>query len=31
MNAPEWLKPGVYGAEIGVLLVGITGFTRGGW
>jgi hypothetical protein len=31
MNAPEWLKPGVYGALIGAVLVGITGFTWGGW
>jgi hypothetical protein len=27
MTAPEWLKPGVYGAAIGAVLVGITGFT----
>jgi hypothetical protein len=31
MNAPEWLKPGVYGALIGAVLVGVTGFTWGGW
>jgi hypothetical protein len=31
MNAPDWLKPGVYGAAIGAVLVGITGFTWGGW
>jgi hypothetical protein len=31
MKSPEWLKPGVYGAAIGAVLVGIVGFTWGGW
>ena len=31
MNTPEWLKPGVYGAVIGAAVVGIVGFTWGGW
>jgi hypothetical protein len=31
MNTPEWLKPGVQGAVIGAALVGIGGFTWGGW
>ena len=31
MNAPEWLKPGIYGAVIGAALVGVVGFTWGGW
>lgn len=31
MTIPEWLKPGVYGALIGALLVGVIGFTWGGW
>lgn len=31
MNAPEWLKPGIYGAVIGTVLVGVVGFTWGGW
>ncbi len=31
MNTPEWLKPGLYGAAIGAVLVGIVGFTWGGW
>lgn len=31
MNSPEWLKPGVYGVVIGAVLVGIVGFTWGGW
>lgn len=31
MNTPEWLKPGTYGALIGAALVGIVGFTWGGW
>jgi hypothetical protein len=31
MTAPEWLKPGLYGGAIGALLVGIIGFTWGGW
>lgn len=31
MNTPEWLKPGIYGAVVGAALVGIIGFTWGGW
>lgn len=31
MNAPEWLKPGMYGALIGAVCVGVLGFTWGGW
>lgn len=30
-NAPEWLKPGLYGALIGAVVVSISGFTWGGW
>jgi hypothetical protein len=31
MNTPEWLKPGLYGAAIGAVFVGVVGFTWGGW
>ena len=31
MNTPEWIKPGIYGAVIGAAVVGILGFTWGGW
>ncbi|MFC4668944.1 hypothetical protein ACFO5X_10300 [Seohaeicola nanhaiensis] len=31
MNTPEWLKPGLYGAVIGAVFVGIVGFAWGGW
>jgi hypothetical protein len=31
MNAPEWLKPGISGAVIGGALLGLGGFTLGGW
>lgn len=31
MNTPEWLKPGIYGALVGAVFVGIVGFTWGGW
>ena len=31
MKTPEWLKPGIYGAVIGGVFVGIAGFTWGGW
>ena len=31
MNTPEWLKPGIYGALIGAVAVGIVGFSWGGW
>ncbi|MDO6669370.1 hypothetical protein Q4511_10585 [Paracoccus sp. 1_MG-2023] len=31
MNIPEWFKPGLYGAAIGAVCVGVIGFTWGGW
>ena len=31
MNTPEWLKPGMYGAVIGAVFVGVVGFSWGGW
>ncbi len=31
MNTPEWLKPGIYGALMGAVFVGVAGFTWGGW
>lgn len=31
MTSREWLKPGIYGALIGAVAVGIIGFTWGGW
>ncbi|MDU8912971.1 hypothetical protein [Aestuariicoccus sp. MJ-SS9] len=31
MNTPEWIKPGINGAVIGAAVVGIVGFTWGGW
>lgn len=31
MNTPDWLKPGIYGALFGAVLVGVVGFTWGGW
>lgn len=31
MNTPEWLKPGLYGALIGAGVLGIAGFSWGGW
>ncbi len=31
MNTPEWLKPGIYGALIGAVVVSIAGFSWGGW
>nr|WP_309504468.1 hypothetical protein [uncultured Roseovarius sp.] len=31
MTTPEWLKPGIYGAVIGAVFVGIVGFSWGGW
>ncbi|AJE47506.1 MULTISPECIES: hypothetical protein [Celeribacter] len=31
MKTPEWLKPGIYGVLIGVVFVGVAGFTWGGW
>jgi dienelactone hydrolase len=31
MNAPEWLKPGLYGAVAGAVALAIVGFSWGGW
>ncbi len=31
MTTPEWLKPGIYGALLGAVFVGIVGFSWGGW
>ena len=31
MNTPEWFKPGIYGAAVGAAVLGIVGFTWGGW
>ena len=31
MNIPHWVKPGIFGAVIGAALVGIAGFSVGGW
>lgn len=31
MNTPEWLKPGLYGAAIGAVFIGVVGFSWGGW
>lgn len=31
MNTPEWLKPGIHGALIGAVSVGVFGFSWGGW
>lgn len=31
MNTPEWLKPGLYGAAIGAVLLAGIGFNWGGW
>jgi len=31
MTTPEWLKPGIYGALIGAVFVGVVGFSWGGW
>ncbi len=31
MNTPEWLKPGIYGAVVGAVFVGVVGFSWGGW
>jgi hypothetical protein len=31
MNAPEWLKPGLYGAACGAAALAVTGFSWGGW
>ena len=31
MKAPEWLKPGLYGAACGAIALAIVGFYWGGW
>lgn len=31
MNIPTWLKPGIYGAIGGAVLLAIVGFSWGGW
>lgn len=31
MTLPDWLKPGIYGALIGAVFVGIVGFSWLGW
>ena len=31
MKIPAWLKPGIYGAIVGAVLVAIVGFSWGGW
>lgn len=31
MKTPNWLKPGIYGALLGAVFVGIVGFSWGGW
>ena len=31
MTTPEWLKPGIYGALSGAVIVAIVGFSWGGW
>ncbi|MBL6954831.1 MAG: hypothetical protein ISR50_19530 [Alphaproteobacteria bacterium] len=31
MNTPEWLKPGLYGAAVGAVVLAIGGFSWGGW
>jgi hypothetical protein len=31
MTAPEWLKPGIYGALCGALALAVVGFHWGGW
>jgi hypothetical protein len=31
MTTPEWLKPGIYGAVIGAVFLGVVGFSWGGW
>lgn len=31
MKTPEWLKPGLYGAFAGAVVLAIAGFSWGGW
>ena len=31
MKTPEWLKPGVFGAVVGGVIVAVVGFTWAGW
>ncbi|MDG3041735.1 hypothetical protein [Roseicyclus marinus] len=31
MNMPDWLKPAIYAAGAGAAVLGIVGFTWGGW
>ncbi len=31
MQAPEWLKPALYGAAVGAAAIAIAGFSWGGW
>lgn len=31
MDIPLWIKPGIYGAIVGGLLVAVAGFVGGGW
>lgn len=31
MDTPEWLKPGIYGAVVGAVVVTTIGFAWGGW
>jgi hypothetical protein len=31
MQTPEWLKPGLYGAACGAIVLAIVGFSWGGW
>jgi alpha/beta superfamily hydrolase len=31
MQAPEWLKPALYGAACGAVALAIVGFSWGGW
>ena len=31
MQAPEWLKPGLYGAACGAAALAVIGFSWGGW
>ena len=30
-NIPNWLKPGIYGAVVGALVLATVGFAWGGW